>query len=67
MSIAASKRNVFRIQFPSLVQSLGQRELGCALFHSSPDNPVNSNKLSRAILRRMEKCGNLFPLTETLQ
>ena len=43
ISIAAMVRNVLRIQFPSLVRSLGQRERGRALFHLTPDIPVNSN------------------------
>ena len=43
MSIATMVRNDLRIRFPSLVQSLGQRERGRALFHLTPDIPVNSN------------------------
>ena len=48
-------RNVLRIQFPSLVRILGQQEQGRALFHLTPDIPVNSNKLKRAMRSRMEK------------
>ena len=39
MSIAAIERNVLRIRFPSLVQSLGQRERLCALFYSTQHCP----------------------------
>ena len=58
ISIAAMVRNVLRIRFPSLVRSLGQREQGHALFHVTPDIPVNSNKLIRAVGSRMKKCAN---------
>ena len=58
ISIAAMVRNVLRIRFPSLVRSLGQREQGHALFHVTPDIPVNSNKLIRAMGSRMKKCAN---------
>ena len=58
ISIAARVRNVLRIRFLSLVRSLGQRERGRALFHLTPDIPVNSTKLIRAMRSRMEKCAN---------
>ena len=56
ISIAAMVRNVLRIRFPSLVRSLSQRERGRALFHFTPDIPVNSNKLIRAMRSRIKKC-----------
>ena len=59
ISIAARVRNVLRIPFPSLIQSLGLRERGRVIFHLTPDIPVNINKLIRDLRSRMEKCANL--------
>ena len=52
------KRNVFRIRFPSLVQSPSQRERGDTLFHSTPDCPAQLGTIVQAILVRK----SLFPL-----
>ena len=52
------KKNVFRIRFPSLVQSPSQRERGGTLFHLTPDCPAQLGTIVQAILVRK----SLFPL-----
>ena len=49
MSIAAKERNVLRIRFPSLVQSLGQRERLCALFFSTRHCPSQLGTINKVI------------------
>ena len=49
MSIAAKERNVLRIRFPSLVQSLGQRERLCALFYSTRHCPSQLGTINKVI------------------
>ena len=49
MSIAAKERNVLRIRFPSLVQSLGQRERLCALFYSTQHCPSKLDTIDKVI------------------